>query len=349
VAAEKVIGKDHHMMLRTRGTTEAELLRSYILQSYLRATELPSEIVTACPPRESGTLETWLAERAGRPVRLRTARMGARGRLLEAARENAHLRLEEEELRERRHRARVHAGVYELQEKLDLPRTPYRIEGYDISNLQASYPVASQVCFQDGMPLKSGYRRFRIKQTQGPDDFAMIGEAIRRRAQHWKAKEGVLPDLILIDGGVGQVGRAAEVLREEGFEEILLLGLAKREELVVIPGASEPVRLPRQGEALRLLQRVRDEAHRFAVSYHRNLRSKGQVRSGLDPLRGIGPKRRALLLQHFGSLEAIRRAAPEALARVPGIGMATARRILEQLQERERRPSSASRGEEGTG
>jgi excinuclease ABC subunit C len=297
-------------------------------------------------PRESGTLEAWLGERAGHAVRVRQVRAGVLARLVDAARENAHLRLEEEELRERRHRARVHPGVYDLQERLDLARTPYRIEGYDISNLHATHPVASQVCFQDGMALKSAYRRFRIKQTQGPDDVAMIGEVLRRRLQHLKAREGPAPDLILIDGGKGQVGRAWEVLREEGLTDILLLGLAKREELVVIPGAMDPVRLSRNSEGLRLLQRVRDEAHRFAVGYHRKLRSRAQVGSALDPLRGVGPKRRALLLQHFGSVEAIRRASPAALARVPGIGLTGARRILEQLQRPAPRPRPVAEGEE---
>jgi excinuclease ABC subunit C len=252
--------------------------------------------------------------------------------LLEVARENAHLRLEEDELRGRNRRVRVDPGVYSLQELAGLPRTPYRIEGFDISNLGARQAVASLVCFRDGIPLKSGYKRFRIKQVQGPDDVAMIGEVLQRHLRRLRSEGSAPPDLILIDGGPGQVRRAAEVMAGEGFGEISLLGLAKREELIVFPGRSEPLRLPRRSPALRLLQRVRDEAHRFAIGYHRKLRSKEQVRSGLDPLPGIGPRKRALLLRRFGSLEAIRRAPTEALAEVPGIGPRTVQRIIEGLR-----------------
>jgi excinuclease ABC subunit C len=324
----KVLGKEQRVLVRVRGVAAPEILRVFLAGSYIDAPELPAEIVTAFPPGDAPSLTALLTERAGRPVRIRTVRGGQLGRLVGLARENAHLRLEEDELRDRRRRVRVDPGVYNLQELVGLARTPYRIEGFDISNLGAHQAVASLVCFQDGIPLKSGYRRFRIKQVQGPDDVAMIGEVLHRRLQRLRSEGGQPPDLILIDGGIGQVGRASEVLAGEGYGEVPLLGLAKREELVVIPGRPDPLRLPRSSPALRLLQRVRDEAHRFAVGYHRKLRSKDQVRSGLDPLPGIGPRRRILLLRHFGSLEGIRRASPESLGRVPGIGPRTIERIL---------------------
>jgi excinuclease ABC subunit C len=192
------------------------------------------------------------------------------------------------------------------------------------------------------MPLKSGYRRYRIKQTQGPDDVAMIGEVLRRRLQRLKAAEEPPPDLILIDGGKGQVGRAMEILQQEGLGGIQLLGLAKREELVVVPGVSEPVRLPRSAEGLRLLQRIRNESHRFAVAYHRKLRGRAQVSSALDRVPGIGPKRRKLLLRRFGSVAAIRKASTEELSQVEGIGPRSAQVIRDALQE----STAGKKGEE---
>jgi len=174
----------------------------------------------------------------------------------------------------------------------------------------------------------------------------MIGEVLGRRLRRLKSQEEEPPDLILIDGGKGQVGRAVEILQEEGLEGIQLLGLAKREELVVIPGASEPVRLPRTAEALRLLQRIRDEAHRFAVGYHRKLRGRAQVRSALDRVPGVGPKRRKLLLRRFGSVEAIRRATPEALSEVQGIGRKSAQKILDSLRATQEK-KAAERGDGG--
>jgi excinuclease ABC subunit C len=327
----KVLGKETRMMSRAEGTSIAEILRTLIAQVYLQSPKVPPEIITAETPREAELLQTGLTAHAGHSVRLRVARSGILAKLHEAARDNAHMRLEEEELRQRQRRGRVDAGIYDIQERLELGTTPYRIEGYDISNLQATHAVASKVCFQDGAPLKSGYRRYRIKQVQGPDDFAMIGEVLRRRFRRLAEGSETPPDLILIDGGKGQVGRAKEVLDEEGFGQIPILGLAKREELVVLPGVREPLRLPRNSAGLRLLQRVRDEAHRFAVTYHRKLRSRSQTRSAIDPLPGIGPKRRALLLRHFGSFEALRRAPLEAIARVEGIGPARARALREAL------------------
>lgn len=327
----KVLGKETRMMSRAEGTPTAEILRTVIAQVYLQSPVVPAEIITPEPPREVELLQEGLAAHAGHDVRLRVARSGILARLHEAARDNAHMRLEEEELRERQRRGRVDAGIYDLQERLELPTTPYRIEGYDISNLQATHAVASRVCFQDGAPLKSGYRRYRIRQVQGPDDFAMIGEVLHRRLRRLAEESETPPDLILIDGGKGQVGRAKEVLDEAGFGQIPILGLAKREELVVLPGVRDPVRLPRSCAGLRLLQRVRDEAHRFAVTYHRKLRSRSQTRSALDPLPGIGPKRRAQLLRHFGSLEALRRAPVEAIARVEGIGPVRARALRDAL------------------
>jgi excinuclease ABC subunit C len=330
----KVLGKVSRLVTGATGTQPPEILRSVLTGIYLDSPQIPPIIVTAFPPREAEALEGVLSDRAGHRVRFRTTRGGTFARLHDLARENAHLRLEEEEQRERKHRTPVESGVYDLQERLGLTRTPYRIEGYDVSNLQSTHAVASLVSFQDGIPLKSGYRRFRIKRVKGPDDFAMIGEVVGRRFERMKREGGAPPDLVLIDGGRGQVARAREVLAGIGFAEIPILGLAKREELIILPDVEQPVRLPRNSGGLRLLQRVRDEAHRFAISYHRKLRMKAQVHSALDPLRGIGPDRRSMLLRRFGSIEGIRAASEKDLAGTPGIGPVIARRIAEGFQGR---------------
>lgn len=327
----RVLGQESRILLRAAGAAPGEILRAFLTHHYLETAAIPPVVAAAIVPREAATLERWLAETAGRPVRLRLARGTQLAPLAQAARENAHLRLEEEELRERRRRARIDAGVYDLQERLDLPRTPYRIEGFDISNLQATDAVASMVCFQDGAPQKGSYRRFRIRDVEGPDDVAMIGEVLRRRLRRLRESNGPIPDLILIDGGKGQLARAVQAMEEEGLTGIQILGLAKREELVVLPGRRDPIRLPRSADGLRLLQRVRNEAHRFAIAYHRRLRGKRQVRSGLDPLPGIGERRRNRLLRRFGSLDALRRARVEDLMEVEGIGRRTAERIREYL------------------
>ncbi len=343
VREAKVIGQEARILLRAEGSRPDEILRAFIMQHYAESPAIPAAIACHILPRDRDALEVWLGERAGRPVRLKLARGASLAPLAQAARENAHLRLEAEELKEKQRRARIGAGVYDLQERLDLTRTPYRIEGFDISNLQATDAVASMVCFQDGMPQKGSYRRFRIRDVEGPDDVAMIGEVIRRRLRRLRDSDGPIPDLILIDGGQGQLARACRVMEEEGMAGIQILALAKREELIVVPGRAEAVRLPRNAEGLRLLMRVRNEAHRFAIAYHRLLRGRRQVRSGLDPLPGIGDRRRALLLRRFGSLEAIRGAAVRDLMDVEGIGKRTAERIREFLDRTD--PAAGGKGD----
>lgn len=341
----KVLGKASRLMTGTAGNRTPEILRTLLTGLYLDSPQIPPVIVAGAAPRDGPSLEAVLSERAGHPVRIRLARAGAVARLHELARENAHLRLEEVELRGRGSRTTVDPGVYDLQERLGLPRTPYRIEGYDISNLQSTHPVAALVAFQDGIPLKSGYRRFRIKRAKGPDDVAMIGEVVGRRFERIMKEKGTPPDLVLIDGGKGQVNRARKVLVEIGFAAVPIVGLAKREELVILPDSGEAARLPRNSEGLRLLQRVRDEAHRFAISYHRSLRTKAQSRSALDPLRGIGPRRRSELLHRFGSIEEIRKASESEIARTPGIGVKLAQRIVNEIRQSRLPSSGMSSGE----
>jgi excinuclease ABC subunit C len=221
--------------------------------------------------------------------------------------------------------------VYALQKALELSAPPAHIEGFDISNIQGAQPVASMVVFRNGQAARGSYRRFRMRHPEGPNDFAMMAEVVARRAARIVAGEFPVPDLIMVDGGKGQVGAAATALEQEGLGSVPLVGLAKREEELFLPGVGEPLRLPRSHEGLKLLIRVRDEAHRFAVTFHRQVRGRETLASELDDIVGVGRHRKVLLLQAFGSLEAIRGAELEDLSGVPGIGVKVARQIHEAL------------------
>jgi excinuclease ABC subunit C len=236
-------------------------------------------------------------------------------------------------------------GLTELQQTLDLPDPPLRIECYDISTLQGTHTVGSMVVFAKGVPRKSDYRRFKIQSVRGQDDYASMQEMLRRRFKRMsdvgyddpsKTKKenawALIPNLIIIDGGKGQLNAALEVLDEfELRDAIPIVGLAKREEELFMHDQSEPVVLPPNSQGLFLVQRVRDEAHRFGVTYHRQLRGKSAIRSSLDGVEGIGPKRRQALLKKFGSIEAIRQASVEELAAVPGMNRRAAEDLKEQL------------------
>ena len=214
-----------------------------------------------------------------------------------------------------------------------------RMECYDISNTQGTDSVASMVVFTDGKPDKKEYRRFRIKTVQGADDFASMAEALTRRMlEGFAAGEaeqgfGAMPDLIVVDGGKGQLSSAMAVLEGFGLEDLPIIGLAKREEEVFTPGSSEPIRLPRASSALRLLTAIRDEAHRFAITYHRTLRTERTLASELDKIPGVGAKRRALLIQAFGDVEGVRCATLDELTAVKGVDVRTARSVWEYFRE----------------
>lgn len=224
--------------------------------------------------------------------------------------------------------------MLELQEALDLPRMPYRIECYDISNTMGQESVAAMTVFEGGQPKKSDYRKFKIRTVEGPNDFASMQEVVRRRLERGisgDAKFGELPDLMVIDGGKGQLSAVMEVERELGVE-IPTVGLAKQYEEVFQPDRRDPVLLPRNSQALFLLQRIRDEAHRFGLTYHRKLRSQRQSRSALDSIPGIGDKRRVALLRHFGSVDRMKQASVEDLAHAPGMNRPAAEKLYAALR-----------------
>ena len=326
----RVVGRKGTVVDRVEELTDNELVARVIRELY-GDEEPPREVLVSIEPAEIDLITAWLMERRGSNVNLRVPQRGSKRRLLGTTTMNAAEAFARHRLkRQKDHNARARA-LRSLQEELDLPEAPLRIEAYDISTLQGTNTVASMVVLEDGMPRPSEYRRFKIKSVQGQDDFASMEETVRRRFRAYLAerdkplgdqgKFSYPPSLIVIDGGPGQLGRATKVLNELDLE-IPVVGLAKRMEEVYLPGRPEPVRIARDAEALYLLQQVRDEAHRFAITYHRQLRSKSMIDSILDEVPGIGAKRKGDLLRRFGSLKKIREASADELAGVVPRGVA---------------------------
>jgi excinuclease ABC subunit C len=325
---------------------ETEVTEEFLAQYYSAAPAVPRLIVVGPVMKERAELVAEaLAARRGGPVEVRVSERGDKRRLRELAERNARLALAQDRLRrERRRQQRVDA-LSALQEALDLEALPVRIEGFDVSNLGSEHTVASMVVFEGGAPKKSDYRRFKIRHG-GPDDVGSIEEVLARRiARHLEQADlsphdkdrdesfASAPDLIVIDGGKGQLSAGMRALAPLAERGTAVIGLAKRIEEVFVPGGSEPVPIPRDTEALRLLQRVRDEAHRFALDFHRERRGKAMTHSLLDELRGVGPVRKRALLKHFGSPERLVGASREELEAVPGIPGKLARDIHRQLNK----------------
>jgi excinuclease ABC subunit C len=336
----KMIGRDVFLLDAAREATDDEVLSSFIEQYYSRAGSVPREVYLPTTIGEAAVLETFMADRRGGPVHLRIPQRGEKRELMVLATRNAGETLAREQARWLADHGKTLAALEELAEALGLPGPPLRIECYDISNFQGSESVGSMVVFEDGKPRSGEYRRFRIKTVTGANDFASHQEVLRRRFRTVRAgEEGVeearrwaMPDLVIVDGGKGQVSAAKEVLDELGLHDLPLAGLAKEREELFLPDRSEPVVLPATSPALYLVQRLRDEAHRFAITYHRDLRARRSVRSAFDDLPGVGPKRKRELLKVFGSIKRVRDAPVEQIAAVPGIGPALAARIKATLE-----------------
>jgi excinuclease ABC subunit C len=321
----RIVGRLGSVVDRIEDVTDAELLQG-VLRDLYEDREPPRRVYVSEPPAEVDLVTVWLAERRGGAVTVVVPQRGTKRRLLETTATNAREAFARHRLRRQSdHNARARA-IRSLQDVLGLGEAPLRIEAYDISTLQGTNTVASMVVMEDGTPKRSDYRRFKIRWVEGQDDFASMEETIRRRFQAYLREQqrgrtgrfSYPPSLVLIDGGPGQLGRAVKVLDELNLD-IPAIGLAKRFEEVYLPGQPDPVRIPRDAEALYLLQQIRDEAHRFAITYHRTLRSKSMVDSVLDRVEGIGPVRRQALLKRFGSLKQMRNASVDELAEVvPG-------------------------------
>lgn len=342
VRGGKITGREHFFMIGTDQMSRQEVMTAFVKQYYNRVDHVPKEILLQDALEDEDVIGGWLSQKRGNKVTLAVPKRGEKLKLVEMVAKNALLVLEEEELLQRKKKMVVQEALLELQQRLGLPCLPRRIECYDISNIQGSDSVGSMVVFENGIPKNSDYRRFKIKTVQGPDDFASMYEVIARRFARARqeqqepdgkkqAKFARLPDMVLIDGGKGQLNAARQAMKRLEVAYIPTFGLAKEEELLFSEGKPDPIRLPRDSESLFLLQRIRDEAHRFAVSYHRQVRDKNIRRSILDEIPGIGPKRKKALLRHFGSVTAIRQATLEEIAAVEGMNMVLAETVYHYL------------------
>ena len=358
----RLIGREHFIVEGARGVPDDEVLGSFLQQYYANTDAVPRALLTPVLPSDADALAAYLADRRGVRVTITVPERGEKRRLVALASKNAEEALERERAEWMADTARRDEALGELAAALRLPRVPERIECYDMSNIQGTAAVGSMVVFIDGRPEPKEYRRFRIRSGETPDDFRMMAEVLRRRFSRVaklrsetgalslaavgadEAPEGdageegrrsepgwAVPDLVIVDGGKGQLSAAVGALDELGITDVPLGGLAKRFEELFLPGERAPVVLPRRSQALYLVQRIRDEAHRFAITYHRDVRGKRALRSELDDIAGIGPGRKKALLRRFGSVRRIREASVDEVAATPGISRELAERLKSHL------------------
>jgi excinuclease ABC subunit C len=310
---------------------------------------VPKELLVSTIPEERSTIESWLSAIKGQRVRILEPRRGIRAEYLKLVRKNAEQNLKAFLANQEVQETAQARSLTDLADALELPEPPHRIECYDVSNIQGTNPVASMVVFVEGRAKKSEYRKFKIQYDRGPNDFAMMQETLRRRLRYLrretdrtetpmerelakKEKFNKKPDLLLIDGGKGQLSAVVEVLEELDMTGLVVAGLAKEHEWLYLPNQSDPIVLPSNSPALHLIQRIRDEAHRFAVTYHRQRRAKSMTQSALDALAGVGPVRKKRLLTAFGSPAGIRRAGVDEIAAIKGMTPALAAKVKQELE-----------------
>ncbi|MDX9752954.1 MAG: excinuclease ABC subunit UvrC, partial [bacterium] len=337
----RVVGSTRHFLDRITEANTREILNAFLVQFYAQNTDIPREIyLTAAVSREQlQSLELWLSALAEKKVQIKIPQRGTKHAMLQLADKNSQHYAEEQYRKLHGVKKSLPENVIALQESLKLEVLPLRIEGYDISNTQGNEAVGAMVVFQDGKPHKAAYRRFKIKGVDQVNDYAMMQEMLRRRFSHGEAEPeeqqrfAEPPDLILIDGGKGHLHAAMEVLDELDVIHFPLCSLAKQEEEIFLPGSPYPIRLDRRNAGLRLLQQVRDEAHRFGITYHRHLRGQRMVRSSLRSIPGIGPAKERVLITHFRSMERIKQASREELLALKGISEELADAILSYYKE----------------
>jgi excinuclease ABC subunit C len=338
----KLIDRYSFHLDNVEGQEPSTLVETFCLEYYGSSPSVPPEILVPEAAGDTSALAGFLSERRGARVVVRTPERGEKKRLLELAEQNARLALESAAVASEQKRARRVQALEELREALNLESLPIRIECFDISTIQGTATVASMVVFEDGVPKKAHYRKFQVRSLDGQDDFAAMAEVIGRRFARAGGSPtdddyddgfAAIPNLVVVDGGRGQLSAALDAMHRFDLARVAVVSLAKREEEVFVPGSARPIRLDRSSAGLQLLQRLRDEAHRFALGYHRTRRAAEARESIFDELTGVGPARRRALIQHFGSAERFLAASQEELEGVPGIPQKTARAIYAQLHK----------------
>jgi excinuclease ABC subunit C len=342
-----VVGRDHFFLEGAEGATPGEVLGSFLRQHYAAATTFPPEIAVPEAIPDAETFVAFAEEKRGTHVELHVPQRGKKRRLIELAVRNARDALEQERVRWLADKGKTDTALTELQQALGLEGPPKRIECFDVSHVQGTDVVSSMVVFEDGRPAKQGYRRFRAKLSDRNDDFANMRDTLRRRFARSIARSGPaspppneprsddgwpMPDLVILDGGKGQLAEGVGALSDAGLLQIPIAALAKEREELFVPGRPDPIVLPPRSQGLFLVQRIRDEAHRFAVTYHQQLRGKRATRSVLDEIQGVGPAKKRALLRKFGSVKGMREATEADLAGVSGVGPALAERIKQAIE-----------------
>jgi len=334
IRSGKLIGRESFLLQGTRYEQPSQIMTSFIKQFYASSPHIPPLLLLQHPVEDMAMLQGWLQSKRRGKVNIQVPRRGNKRQLVNIVAENAQQGLEQLKIKQLASPTALSAALEEIKGELQLPRLPSRIEGYDISDIQGTAAVGSMVVFDKGKPKPAHYRRFRIKTVSAANDYAMLQEVLRRRFKRAGSASGswaILPDLVLIDGGKGQLNAAQEAMQQMGAGTVPTASLAKENEEIFIPQKSEPIILAKSSPGLQLLQRLRDEAHRFALGYHQRIRKRETFASALDTIPGIGPKRKRALLRQFGSVKAMREATVEELAAARGITQSLARKIKKYL------------------
>ncbi len=348
----KLVGREFFILQGTRDSSPGEVMSSFLQQFYESSPHVPAEVIVEVESDDQAVVQKWLKEKRKGAVTITVPKRGEKLRLVEMVKQNAQEVLEQQRIKWLTDSQKTQMALEELQETLNLAAPPQRIECYDISNTQGTNSVGAMVVFEAGRPKTSEYRRFKIKTVEGPNDFASHQEMLRRRFRRQPLKEEgnaeqaeqeqeheqeaplqhdwTMPDLIIVDGGKGQLSAAMEVLQELHID-VATVGLAKENEEIFIPGSPDPIMLPRSSQGLYMVQRIRDEAHRFGITYHRKLRSERTFKSVLDEIPGIGPKRKQALMKHYGSVKAISAASVDDLAALNGMTRDAAEKVKEYI------------------
>ena len=348
IRSGKLIGREYFILEGTEAEENSEILEEFVKQFYSQAAYVPNKVMLPQEVEEARIIKEWLnTRRGGEKVQLTVPKRGQGKELIQMAAENARETLKSLEIRWKADKDRQHQALGEIQAVLGMAEIPNRIECYDISNTQGTSSVGSMVVFEQGVPAKKNYRRFNIKTVNQPDDFASMREVLKRRLSRYVTEQqqkdqpgykpdlafSILPDLLIVDGGKGQLRQAIEILEEFGLQgEFTIAGLAKQEEELFLPGKSDSVRLDDHSQGFYLVQRIRDEAHRFAITAHRNQRGKIGLASRLDVIPGVGPARRKELINRFGSIDGILAASVEEISQIKGISKEMAQAIKAQLE-----------------